>query len=88
MLDLSRDPSAAGVLDPEREVGGEVPFCPELDLAEFARSSLRNCSLFMVAVVDVRCLFELSLGARGCAQWHRESCDWKGREGNRKSGSV
>jgi hypothetical protein len=65
MLDLSRDPSAAGVLNPAREVGGAVPFLSELDLAEFASSSLRNCSLFMLAAVDVEWLVQLSLGARG-----------------------
>lgn len=55
MLDLSRDPSAAGVLDAERE-GGEAPFLSELDLAEFANNILRNCSLFMVAASKRNCV--------------------------------
>ena len=59
MLDLSRDPSAAGVLDAGRD--GEAPFLSEEDLAELATSSLRNCSLFMVATAGAR--DELSLGS-------------------------
>jgi hypothetical protein len=52
MLDLSLDPSAAGVLDPGRGAAGEAPFLSELGLAALASNSLRNCSLFMVVAGD------------------------------------
>ena len=71
MLDLSRDPRAAGVLEDPWEVAEEAPlgapFLSEPDLAALASNSRRNCSLFMVVAWcdSLGVEAELSLGARG-----------------------
>jgi hypothetical protein len=54
MLDLSLDPSAAGVLEDGRSGVGEGPFLSVFDLAALASRSLRNCSLFMIVTVGGR----------------------------------
>jgi hypothetical protein len=48
MLDFWREPKALGVLLPEGRLVPEGPLLVPGDLAEFARMSLRNCSLFIV----------------------------------------
>jgi hypothetical protein len=48
MLDFWREPKAFGVLLPEGRLVVEEPLVAPEDFAEFARISLRNCSLSMV----------------------------------------
>lgn len=51
MLDFMRDPRAEGVAPPKAlgDVDADTPLCSTLgDLAELARSSFRNCSLFIL----------------------------------------
>ncbi len=51
MLDFCRDPSVAGTLLAGSAVGAAIAFWSAAAFAEFASNNLRNCSLFIFAIV-------------------------------------